>query len=90
MPPAGVTSEGLVAAGEKAEGIDLVINDLEIVLQRLKQANLLFDADAYEQVRKVNDQIKAQGKHDPELLALFKDVIDFFARTPKVPKPPDA
>lgn len=84
--PAGITPDGLVAAGDRAEGIDLVINDMEVVLQVAKQANLLFDADAYEQLRKVNDQVKAQGKHDPELLTIFKDIIDYFARGPRTPK----
>ena len=75
-------------AGDRAEAIDLVINDMEVVLQTLKQANLIFDAEAYEQLRKVNDQVKAQGKHDPELLTIFKDVIDYFARGPRAPKGP--
>jgi hypothetical protein len=87
-PPPGVTPEGIVTAGNRAEDIDLVINDMEVVLQTAKQANLLFDADAYEQLRKVNDQVKVQGKHDPELLMIFKDVIDYFARGPRGPKAP--
>jgi len=87
-PPVGVTPESISAAGDRAEDIDLVINDMEVVLQIAKQANLLFDAEAYEQLRKVNDQVKAQGKHDPELLAIFKEVIDYFARGPRGPKAP--
>jgi hypothetical protein len=48
--------------------------------ERLKQANLLFDADAYDEIRKTNDQVKAQGKRDPEVMVMFKPVVDFFAR----------
>jgi len=89
-PPPGVTPTSLRAAGKRAEGIDQVILDLEIVMNKLKQANLLFDADAWEQIRKTNDQVKAQGKHDPEVLVMFRPVLDFFARGGKpapVPAP---
>ncbi len=80
VSPAGVTPASLRALGKRAEGIDQVIVDLEVVLNKLKQANLLFDSDAWEQIRKLNDQVKAQGKHDPEVMVMFKPVLDFFAR----------
>lgn len=80
IAPAGVTPASLRAKGKRAEGIDQVILDLEVVLNKLKQANLLFDADAYDEIRKTNDQVKVQGKRDPEVLVMFKPVVDFFAR----------
>jgi hypothetical protein len=67
-----------------------VVLDLEVVLNKLKQANLLFDAEAWEQIRKSNDQVKAQGKHDPEILVMFKPLLDFFARGPKPVAPAPA
>jgi hypothetical protein len=82
-PPGNVTAASLRAVGKRAEGIDQVILDLEVVLNKLKQANLLFDAEAWEQIRKTNDQVKAQGKHDPEVLVMFKPLLDFFARGPR-------
>lgn len=84
--PPGVTPEGLRAAGKRADEIDQYILDLDYVRNVLMQANLLFDADAWEQVRKVNDQIKAQGKHDPALLVMFQQIIDFLAKGPRAPK----
>jgi hypothetical protein len=86
-PPAGVTPERLRALGDRAEGIDQVILDLEVVLNKLKQANLLFDAEAWEQIRKMNDQVRVQGKHDPELSVMFKPLLDFFARGPRASAP---
>jgi hypothetical protein len=74
-------------AGGRAEGIDQVLTDLEVVMSKLRQANLLFDAAAWEQIRKMNDQVKAQGKHDPELLVMFKPLLEFFARGPREPAP---
>src|SRR5688572_20796365 len=44
-PPPGVTEAGLLAAAHRADGIDQVIVDLEVALARVKQANLLFDAE---------------------------------------------
>lgn len=87
--PADVTAASLLAAGNRAEDIDQVIIDLEVVLATLKQANLMFDAAAWEQIRKVNDQVKAQAKHNPELLAPFKALIDYFAKGHRqaVPQP---
>jgi hypothetical protein len=78
--PTGVTPASLRSKGKRAEGIDQVILDLEVVLNKLKQGNLLFDADAYDEIRKLNDQVKAQGKRDSELMVMFKPVVDFFAR----------
>jgi hypothetical protein len=86
--PRGVDKAALLAAAERADGIDQVIVDLEVVLARVKQANLLFDAEAWELLRKVNDQVRAQGKHEPELLAVFSPVLNFFARGPRTRRPP--
>lgn len=82
-PPAGVTAASLRAMGKRAEGMDQVLLDLDVVMNKLKQANLLVDAEAWEQIRKINDQVKAQGKHAPEVLVMFKPVLDFFARGPR-------
>jgi len=79
-PPADITADKLLAACEKAEAIDSVITDLEVVLGTLKQANLLFDAAAWEMLRRVNDQVKAQAKYAPELENIFRTLLDFMAR----------
>ncbi len=77
LPPPGVTAEALLAAVRRADGIDEVIVSLEVLLGRVKQANLIFDAELWEMLRKVNDQVKAQGKHEPELAAQFTVLRDF-------------
>ena len=56
--------------------------------RRARQSNFMFDADAWEQVRKTNDQVKVQAKHTPELATIFKQLIDYFARSPRAPKAP--
>lgn len=75
----GVTPEDLRAKGESAESIDAVVASMEVMLNKLRQGNLLLDADAWEALRKVNDQVKAQGKHNPEILRIFKRLIDFMS-----------
>jgi hypothetical protein len=77
--PAGVTVEILVAACERAEGADQVITDLDVVTTRMKQANLLWDAAAWELFLKINDQVKAQSKHDPEIAKAFAVLIEFMS-----------
>lgn len=73
--PAGVTPDSLRKAGERADGMDLVIHDLEVLLNRYKQGNLLVDAAAYAIVRQINDQIKAQSKQNPELTQFFAQLL---------------
>ena len=82
-PPRGVTSESLRAKGARAEDIDAVILDVEVILNQLKQANLLFDAEAWAELRKVNDQVKAQSKSNKQLLTIFKPLLDFLAKGPR-------
>lgn len=60
-----------------------MIVDLEVVLIILKQANLLFDAEAWELLRKVNGQIKEQLKYMPELAPIFRVLLDFMSRGPR-------
>jgi hypothetical protein len=87
--PPGLTPADLAAAGQRAEQVDHVILDLEVILQTMKQANLLFDADAWDKLRQVNDQVKVQGKRNPELLAIFKPLSEFLTKghrpTPSAP-----
>lgn len=78
-PPPGVTPQSLRDAAARADGIDAYIVDLEVVLKTLKQANLLFHADAWKAVRQVNDQVKSQVRHNPGLAAAFQPVLDAFA-----------
>ena len=78
--PAGVTPDGLEKAGEDAESIDNVIASVEVVLNTLKQANFLLDAKAWEMLRKVNDQVLAQGKTSPEVRSMFKPLTDYMSR----------
>lgn len=92
MPP-GVTADALATACERADGIDQIIIDLEVVLAILKQANLLFDAEAWELLRRVNGQLKEQMKFSPELEPMFRVPLDFMSRgarsggqTPSAPR----
>jgi len=80
-PPPGVTAQSLRDAAARADGIDQYIIDLEVIQKTLVQANLIFDADAWKQVRQVNDQIKAQVKHNPALSVIFQQVLEAFARS---------
>jgi len=79
-PPKDVTAASLREAGDKAERIDQVVHDIEVMLVMFKQASLIFKATAYEQVRKVNDLVRAQGKHNEELLTIFEPLTSFFSR----------
>lgn len=81
--PSAISKDALLSAAARADGIDQVIVDVEVILTRLKQANLMFDAEAWSLLRQLNDQVKAQGKHNPELLNIFDPIVRFFAKGPR-------
>ena len=85
--PADVTADALEKAGDDAEEIDDVIASLEVVLTTLKQANLLLDAHAWSLLRKLNDQINAQGKTNAEVLTMFAPVTAYMRRSSRPRKP---
>lgn len=39
--------------------------------KQYKQANLVFDAEAFERVSKVKNRVKVQAKHEPEVTKIF-------------------
>jgi hypothetical protein len=75
-----ITPQGLREAGHKADALDSVLADLENAVTLLKQANLIFENEGHKQLGKVNDQYKAQGKHDKTLAAHFEGLEEYFAR----------
>lgn len=79
MPPQ-VTPTTLRRAATQAEAFEDLLRDLTTLTDTVRQASLLHNADAYEQLRKVNDQVKAQGKYDDRIKTAFADLTKFFAR----------
>jgi hypothetical protein len=77
--PPGVTPQSLRQTAARAQKLELMQKDAEVVVARLRQQAMLEKADAYEQVRKVNDAVKAQGKHNREVRTLFGRVLAFFS-----------
>ena len=83
----GVDSSQLRGAGKAAEDIDLVITDLEVILARLRQGNMLLDAAANLMLRKCLAHVRGQEKFDPQLASLVPQLEAYFANTPPGPKP---
>jgi len=81
----GVDPASLRKAGYLAEKMDEVIEDLDVSLETLKQANLIDDADAFNLLRKVNDQVKSQSKFEPSIAARFTAVTEYFASSGRPP-----
>jgi hypothetical protein len=89
LPVPEVTAEGIRIAGKLAEDFDQVIEDVEVVLETLKQGNLLADAAAYTMLRKVNGQVKTRSQFDHSLRDRFQAVITYFAASPKSDDKPE-
>ena len=76
----GVDPEALRIRGDIAETFDQVIEDLEIVKRTIKQGNLLADELAFNDLRKINNQVKAQDDFEPAIRERFASVIEYFQR----------
>ena len=83
----GVTPDGLRQAAVEAEAADVLMVELETVLQSIKQQHWLNVDAAYELVRRVNDQMHAQVKYDPQLKEKFGPLVEYFSRTKKAEPP---
>ena len=80
----GVDPVAIRIKGDAAETFDQVIEDIEIALNTVKQGNLLADEAAFNELRKVNNQVKAQVDFMPDIKDRFNAVIEYFKRK----KPP--
>ncbi|HUT77106.1 MAG TPA: hypothetical protein VM285_05435, partial [Polyangia bacterium] len=60
--PDDVTPDELEAQGRQADDIDLAISDVEALLGRLKQANVMIDGKANEMLRKVLAHVRSKEK----------------------------
>jgi hypothetical protein len=57
-----------------------VLADLQAVVEKARQANLLHDADAHDQLRRVWAVASAQGKFDQSLLERFGAAGAYFGK----------
>ena len=77
--PHNVDANSLIEKGKMAEAIDRVIVDTENALTKLKQANLILDADAHEALRKVLAFVRGQEKFDPRITDLVPALESYFS-----------
>lgn len=77
----GVDAETLQKAARGAEAYDAAITDLEAVLVRLKQANLIHEAEAHEALRRVLAAVRAQEKFDPRAADVVPELVAYFANS---------
>lgn len=78
-PPPGVTAGAILDAGMRADTIDQFVLDLDVLRERMRQAQLIFNAEAYLMARKMNRAIKAQMGFDAAVGLMFQKVLDAFA-----------
>lgn len=80
LAPHGVDKDRLATLGKMAEDIDNVLVDIEAITVRLKQTNLLIDAEAHEELRKVLAFVRSQEKFDARILDLVPQLISYFGK----------
>ena len=80
-PPKGITAKTLLAAGARSDGLNGILNELDVVRRMVQEENLLADAACWDQLRQINDMVKGQVKHHPELKAMFAPLSAFMAKS---------
>ena len=75
--PSHITPDSLREAGKKAEKLDALIYDLEVMLNRVRQSALQDKDSAFEWVCQVNDIAKGYGKRNRDVWAIFVAPRDF-------------
>ena len=75
--PAHITPDSLRAAGKKAELLDTVIYDTEVLLAKARQSWMQDKAEAFEMVCQVNDIVRGYGKRNRDVWSLFGLALDF-------------
>ena len=71
-------AESLRRAAQESEAINKTLGELEVLMERLRQARSLIDADAHDQLRLLNGLVKAHAAFDPELKSLFAELGAYF------------
>jgi hypothetical protein len=85
LAPGGVTADELEAIGRQADDIDLVISDVEALLFKMKQANVMIDGKANEMLRRVLANVRALEKFDSGVVNSVTHLTGYFqnSRSPK-------
>jgi len=74
----GLDAETVARDGKAAEDFDNVLADLDALRVRLRQANLLLDNKAHENLRRVLAFVRAQEKFDSRLADLVPHLTAYF------------
>jgi len=74
-----LSPETLRALGEQAEKIDQVIDDLEVLLHKFKQANTILDAEAFKALRRLYGVVKSEAAFSPNVKKSFAPLYEYFA-----------
>ena len=73
-----VNPDELERMGNMAEGMDLILNDLDMLREVCRQANLIIDSDTHNMLRRVLAFVRAQQKFDNTLPTLVPQLEVYF------------
>ena len=76
--PAGVTPESLRDSGGQSLEMALLIQELEAVVNKLKQAKLLIDHESHLKLRRLKDTVRAEAKYNRLLKLFFVHLLSCF------------
>ena len=86
-PPKGVTPDSLRTAAQQVEKIEQVLQDLDVIVGKLRQASLMYKSGGYDQMCKLNDVVKINGKHDRNFYKAFGKLREFFKKLGRIALP---
>jgi hypothetical protein len=91
-PPRDVTPESLRIAAQRVEKAEQLLQDLDVIVGKLRQVSLMYKSAGYDQVCRLNDVVKINGKYDRNFYKAFGKLREFFKKlggrsvTPSVPE----
>lgn len=75
-----VNPDELERMGKMAEGMDLILNDLDVLREICRQANLIIDSDTHNMLRRVLAFVRSQEKFDRTLSTLVPQLEVYFGK----------
>jgi hypothetical protein len=88
-PPNGVTPDSLRNAAQQVEKVEQVLQDLDVIIGKLRQASLMYKSAGYDQMCRLNDVVKLNGKYDRNFYKAFGKLREFFKKLGGRPATPD-
>jgi hypothetical protein len=79
LKPHNVAADKLAKLGDSVEKISMTLVDIDAVTAKMKQAGLILEVEAHDELRKVLAFVRSQIKFDPRITDLVPHLMEYFS-----------